>query len=147
MEDLAPAALVDGLIRRLDYLRYLSDGTPQGEGRIENVRELLTVAAQYHDMGLAGFLEEVSLVSDLDRTDFGSNAVTLMTIHAAKGLEFPAVFMTGLEEGVFPHSRALYNANELEEERRLMYVGMTRRQTGTLPYACNFAHAVRWPVS
>jgi DNA helicase-2/ATP-dependent DNA helicase PcrA len=126
MEDLAPAALVDGLIRRLDYLRYLSDGTPQGEGRIENVRELLTVAAQYHDMGLAGFLEEVSLVSDLDRADFGSNAVTLMTIHAAKGLEFPAVFMTGLEEGVFPHSRALYNANELEEERRLMYVGMTR---------------------
>jgi DNA helicase-2/ATP-dependent DNA helicase PcrA len=126
MEELAPSALIDGLIRRLDYLRYLSDGTPQGEARIENVRELLTVAAQYHDVGLVGFLEEVSLVSDLDRADFGSNAVTLMTIHAAKGLEFPVVFMTGLEEGIFPHSRALYNANELEEERRLMYVGMTR---------------------
>jgi DNA helicase-2/ATP-dependent DNA helicase PcrA len=126
MEELAPAALIDGLIRRLDYLRFLSDGTPQGEARVENVRELLTVAAEYHDMGLAGFLEEVSLVSDLDRADFGNNAVTLMTIHAAKGLEFPVVFMVGLEEGVFPHSRALYNANELEEERRLMYVGMTR---------------------
>jgi DNA helicase-2/ATP-dependent DNA helicase PcrA len=126
MEELAPAALIDGLIRCLDYLRFLSDGTPQGEARIENVRELLTVAAEYQDMGLAGFLEEVALVSDLDRADFNSSAVTLMTIHAAKGLEFPAVFMTGLEEGIFPHSRALYNANELEEERRLMYVGMTR---------------------
>jgi DNA helicase-2/ATP-dependent DNA helicase PcrA len=126
MEELAPSALIDGLIRRLDYLRFLSDGTPQGEARVENVRELLTVAAEYHDVGLSGFLEEVSLVSDLDRADFGSNAVTLMTIHAAKGLEFPVVFMTGLEEGIFPHSRALYNANELEEERRLMYVGMTR---------------------
>jgi DNA helicase-2/ATP-dependent DNA helicase PcrA len=126
MEELAPSALIDGLIRRLDYLKHLADGTPQGEARVENVRELLTVAAEYQDMGLAGFLEEVSLVSDLDRADFGSNVVTLMTIHAAKGLEFPAVFMTGLEEGVFPHSRALYNANELEEERRLMYVGMTR---------------------
>jgi DNA helicase-2/ATP-dependent DNA helicase PcrA len=126
IEELAPSALIDGLIRRLDYLRYLTDGTPQGEARIENVRELLTVAAEYQDIGLAGFLEEVSLVSDLDRADFGSNAVTLMTLHGAKGLEFPVVFMTGLEEGVFPHSRALYDANELEEERRLMYVGMTR---------------------
>jgi DNA helicase-2/ATP-dependent DNA helicase PcrA len=126
MDELAPAALVDSLIRRLDYLRYLSDGTPQGEARVENVKELLSVAAEYQDLGLAGFLEEVSLVSDLDRADFGSNAVTLMTLHGAKGLEFPVVFMTGLEEGIFPHSRALYDANELEEERRLMYVGMTR---------------------
>lgn len=126
MEELAPAALVDGLIRRIDYLRFLQDGTPQGEARIENVRELLTVAAEYQDLGLAGFLEEVSLVSDLDSTDFNGNAVTLMTLHSAKGLEFPVVFITGLEEGVFPHSRALYDANELEEERRLMYVGMTR---------------------
>jgi DNA helicase-2/ATP-dependent DNA helicase PcrA len=125
-KNLHPRCLIDGLIRRLDYLRYLTDGTPQGEARVENVRELLTVAAEYQDMGMAGFLEEVALVSDLDRADFGSNAVTLMTLHAAKGLEFPVVFMTGLEEGIFPHSRALYDANELEEERRLMYVGMTR---------------------
>lgn len=126
MEELAPAALVDGLIRRLDYLHFLQDGTPQGEARIENVRELLTVAGEYQDLGLAGFLEEVSLVSDLDSADFNGDAVTLMTLHSAKGLEFPVVFITGLEEGVFPHSRALYDANELEEERRLMYVGMTR---------------------
>jgi DNA helicase II / ATP-dependent DNA helicase PcrA len=126
IEELAPATLVDGLIRRLDYLRYINDGTLQGEARVENVRELLSVAAEYQELGLAGFLEEVSLVSDLDRADFGNNVVTLMTIHAAKGLEFPVVFMTGLEEGVFPHSRALYDASELEEERRLMYVGMTR---------------------
>jgi DNA helicase-2/ATP-dependent DNA helicase PcrA len=126
MDELAPSALIDSLIRRLDYLKYLTDGTPQGEARVENVRELLTVAAEYQDMGMAGFLEEVALVSDLDRADFGSNVVTLMTLHGAKGLEFPVVFMTGLEEGIFPHSRALYDANELEEERRLMYVGMTR---------------------
>jgi DNA helicase-2/ATP-dependent DNA helicase PcrA len=79
-KNLLHRALIDGLIRRLDYLKYLSDGTPQGEARIENVRELLTVAAEYQEIGLAGFLEEVALVSDLDRADFGNNAVTLMTI-------------------------------------------------------------------
>jgi DNA helicase II / ATP-dependent DNA helicase PcrA len=77
-------------------------------------------------MGLDGFLEEISLVSDIDSADFGSNAVTLMTMHAAKGLEFPVVFMTGMEETIFPHSRALYDQQEMEEERRLCYVGMTR---------------------
>jgi DNA helicase-2/ATP-dependent DNA helicase PcrA len=77
-------------------------------------------------MGLAGFLEEVALVSDLDSADFDGDAVTLMTLHAAKGLEFPIVFMAGLEESIFPHSRALYDQSEMEEERRLCYVGMTR---------------------
>lgn len=125
-EELAPAALIDKLLRRLDYLAYLSDGTPQGEARIENVKELLSVAAQYQEVGLSGFLEEVSLISDIDSADFGANAVTLMTMHAAKGLEFPVVFITGLEETILPHSRALYDAAEMEEERRLMYVGMTR---------------------
>ena len=136
MDELAPSALIDGLLRRLDYLHLLQDGTPQGEARVENVRELLSVAAEYNDLGLAGFLEEVSLVSDLDNTDFGSNYATLMTLHSAKGLEFPVVFITGLEETIFPHSRALYDANELEEERRLMYVGMTRaREELYLTYA------------
>ena len=136
MDELAPQALLDSLLRRLDYLHFLQDGTPQGEARIENVRELLSVAGEYGDVGLAGFLEEVALVSDLDGTDFGDNFVTLMTLHAAKGLEFPVVFITGLEESVFPHSRALYDATELEEERRLMYVGMTRaREELYLTYA------------
>lgn len=126
MQELTPASLVDGLIRRIDYLRFLEDGTPQGEARIENVRELLSVAAEYQDAGLSSFLEEVALFSDLDGTDQGNDVVMLMTLHSAKGLEFPVVFITGLEESIFPHSRALYDANELEEERRLMYVGMTR---------------------
>jgi DNA helicase II / ATP-dependent DNA helicase PcrA len=124
--DLLPATLIDGLLRRLDYLHYLSDGTPQGEARIENVKELISVANEYQDAGLDGFLEEVALVSDLDTADMNSDAVILMTMHGAKGLEFPVVFITGLEESILPHSRALYDAGEMEEERRLMYVGMTR---------------------
>jgi DNA helicase II / ATP-dependent DNA helicase PcrA len=124
--DLLPATLIDGLLRRLDYLHYLSDGTPQGEARIENVKELISVANEYQDAGLDGFLEEVALVSDLDTSDMNSDAVILMTMHGAKGLEFPVVFITGLEESILPHSRALYDAGEMEEERRLMYVGMTR---------------------
>jgi DNA helicase-2/ATP-dependent DNA helicase PcrA len=126
MMDTAVAGIVDSLLKRLDYYAYLEDGSVQGESRAENVRELISVAKAYQDVGLDGFLEEVSLVSDLDSTDFNSNAVTLMTLHAAKGLEFPVVFMVGLEETIFPHSRALYDPGEMEEERRLMYVGMTR---------------------
>lgn len=130
------ASLIDSLLRRIDYLAFLSDGTPQGESRQENVKELLSVAQEYQDVGLDGFLEEVALVSDLDSADFDNNAVTLMTLHAAKGLEFPAVFMVGLEETIFPHSRALYDQAEMEEERRLCYVGMTRaREELQLIYA------------
>lgn len=126
IEETTPAGLIDSLVRRLDYLRFLDDGTPQGESRQENVKELLSVAQEYQDVGLDGFLEEVALVSDLDQADLQGNAVTLMTLHAAKGLEFPVVFMIGLEETIFPHSRALYDQSEMEEERRLCYVGMTR---------------------
>lgn len=118
--------LLDSLLRRINYLEYLDDKTPQGESRQENVRELISVAQNYQDLGLDGFLEEMALISDVDATNFGGNAVTLMTLHAAKGLEFPVVFMTGLEETIFPHSRALYDQLEMEEERRLCYVGMTR---------------------
>jgi DNA helicase II / ATP-dependent DNA helicase PcrA len=125
-EDTMPSALIDSLVRRLDYLHYLDDGTPQGESRQENVKELIGVAQSYQDLGLAGFLEEVALISDLDQADFNGDSVTLMTLHAAKGLEFPVVFMAGMEETIFPHSRALYDQSEMEEERRLCYVGMTR---------------------
>jgi len=126
VETTTPAAVLDSLVRRLDYLHFLDDGTPQAESRQENVKELIGVAHEYQDVGLAGFLEEVALVSDIDQADFDGNAVTLMTLHAAKGLEFPVVFMVGMEETVFPHSRALYDQFEMEEERRLCYVGMTR---------------------
>lgn len=126
MLDASVGGLIDSLLRRIDYLKFLDDGSVQGEARQENVRELLSVAQEYQEAGLAGFLEEVALVSDLDSADFDGDAVTLMTLHAAKGLEFPVVFMTGLEESIFPHSRALYDQHEMEEERRLCYVGMTR---------------------
>lgn len=126
IDDTPPAGILDSVIRRLDYLNYVNDGTPSGESRLENVKELISVAQNYQDEGLDTFLEEVSLVSDVDQADFDGNAVTLMTLHAAKGLEFPVVFMVGMEETVFPHSRALYDQFEMEEERRLCYVGMTR---------------------
>jgi DNA helicase-2/ATP-dependent DNA helicase PcrA len=119
-------SLLDSLLRRIDYFAYLDDKTPQAESRQENVRELVGVAQNYQDLGLDGFLGEMALISDLDNAKFGNDAVTLMTLHAAKGLEFPVVFMTGLEETIFPHSRALYDQAEMEEERRLCYVGMTR---------------------
>lgn len=117
---------MNALINRLDYLHYLDDGTAQGESRQENVKELLSMAEEYSDLGLDGFLEEVSLLSDVETGKKDGNAVTLMTLHGAKGLEFPVVFMVGMEETIFPHSRALYDQSEMEEERRLCYVGMTR---------------------
>ncbi len=131
-DELPPAALIESLLKRLDYVRFLADGTVQADARIENVKELLSVAGQYQEAGLAGFLEEVALVSHLDEIgtppgkDSAPDVLTLMTLHSAKGLEFPVVFITGLEESVLPHSRALYDVGEMEEERRLMYVGMTR---------------------
>ncbi|HEY4160575.1 MAG TPA: UvrD-helicase domain-containing protein [Candidatus Saccharimonadales bacterium] len=126
IDEVPPAALIDSLVRRLGYLQYLDDGTPQAESRQENVKEFMGVAQSYQEQGLALFLEEVALISDLDTYDASGNAVTLMTLHAAKGLEFPVVFMTGMEESIFPHTRALYSPAEMEEERRLCYVGMTR---------------------
>ncbi len=118
--------LMDLLIKRINYIDYLQDGTISAEDRVENVQELLGVAKTYQDMDLETFLTEVALVSDIDSHDPDSQAVSMMTLHAAKGLEFEVVFMVGMEEGVFPHSRSLFEPDELEEERRLCYVGMTR---------------------
>ncbi len=126
VDSTSPTDVINSLVNRLNYLDYLADGTPQGEARQENVRELLSVAKEYQDFVLADFLEEVSLVSDIDSVDLNGNAVTLMTLHSAKGLEFPVVFITGMEETIFPHSRALYDQKDMEEERRLCYVGITR---------------------
>ncbi len=117
---------IELVIKRFRYLEYLDDGTAQAEDRQENVRELVSDAKERGDIDLASYLEEVALISDLDSVQAGEQAVTLMTLHAAKGLEFPVVFMIGMEETIFPHSRALYEPDEMEEERRLCYVGMTR---------------------
>ena len=91
------ASLIDAVVRRIDYMDYLDDDTPQSNERMENVRELQSVAKDYKEQGLAGFLEEVALVSDVDSYDENADALTLMTIHAAKGLEFPVVFVPPLE--------------------------------------------------
>lgn len=114
------------VIRRFRYLEFLDDGTAQAEDRQENVRELVSDAKERGDSDLSSYLEDVALISDLDSVNSDEDAVTLMTLHAAKGLEFPVVFMVGMEESLFPHSRALYDPLEMEEERRLCYVGMTR---------------------
>lgn len=108
----------------------LSDKSVEGESRYQNIQELVSVADKYNALeagiSLSTFLEEIALISDLDQIEDEHNAVTLMTLHSSKGLEFPVVFLAGLEEGIFPHSRSLYDPQEMEEERRLMYVGITR---------------------
>ena len=119
-----------GLLEETGYLRELQEEhTPEAEARLENIEEFLALTAQFgresDDPSLGAFLETVSLVADADTYEPGADAVVLMTLHAAKGLEFPVVFLAGLEEGVFPHARAV-EQGQLEEERRLCYVGMTR---------------------
>ncbi|MBA3534720.1 MAG: UvrD-helicase domain-containing protein [Ardenticatenales bacterium] len=123
--------LVGEVVQRTQYEAYLRDGSPEGEEHWSNVIELQNVAAQYENLetreALAEFLENVALVSDADNVpDNEFDSVTLMTLHTAKGLEYPVVFIPGLDENVLPHSRAQENQEEMEEERRLAYVGVTR---------------------
>jgi len=126
------ADLLDAVVKDSGYRAYVDDGSEEGRERWDNVRELRKVASDYtHAVGgdpLAEFLEDVALVSDVDSLDDTQrvDAPTLMTLHSAKGLEFPVVFITGVEEGVLPHARSLENPAEMEEERRLAYVGITR---------------------
>ena len=127
VNEVGVSSLLDGLLRRLNYYNYLNDGTIQGETRVENVKELISVTKDYQDLGLDGFLEEVALVSDLDNWDNSGNNVTLMTLHAAKGLEFPVVFMAGMEETIFPHSKALYDQSENGRRKAAM---LCRNDTG-----------------
>jgi DNA helicase-2/ATP-dependent DNA helicase PcrA len=144
--------VLEAVLQRSHYLTELEESLdPQDAGRVENLQELVSVAREYTERAevaeplddadagaaaaapvatLAGFLEQVSLVADADEIPDGDpdhqGVVTLMTLHTAKGLEFPVVFLTGLEDGVFPHLRSLGDKRELEEERRLAYVGITR---------------------
>lgn len=119
----------DSLCEKTGYLDMLRAQGAEGEGRIENIGELKTNLMKYEEAAeqpeLAGFLEEVALYTDLDRME-ETDSVLMMTLHSAKGLEFPSVFVVGMEEGVFPGMQAIYDMNEMEEERRLAYVGMTR---------------------
>jgi DNA helicase II / ATP-dependent DNA helicase PcrA len=127
---------IAAVLERSGYARWVQDGTEDGRERWQNIQELRTKAQDYDeldpDTALEDFLSEVSLVQDVDALDSAepAGAVTLITLHAAKGLEFPYVFLVGLEEGVLPHSRSVETEAELEEERRLFYVGITRAMRG-----------------
>ncbi|MDD5589544.1 MAG: 3'-5' exonuclease, partial [Candidatus Portnoybacteria bacterium] len=122
--------VMNQIIKKIGMEAYLRDGSEQGEIRWENIKELFTVIKKYDPLppeeAASAFLEEVALLSNQDDVETEKDLANLMTVHCAKGLEFPVVFMVGCEEGLFPHSRAMLNAWEMEEERRLCYVGMTR---------------------
>jgi DNA helicase-2/ATP-dependent DNA helicase PcrA len=139
-EGLTVLELLDLLLDRSGYARFLAEDDDHGDDRLENVQELRTKAAEYEDVNpavaLGTFLEEVTLVQDVDSLEAGGDAVTLMTLHTAKGLEFPYVFIVGLEDGLCPHSRSLDDRAAMEEERRLFFVGVTRAMRGLyLTYA------------
>jgi len=133
MENRTVLDILESILDRTGYLAQLEESTdPQDQARAENIGELLSVAKDFQDTNPSGtvedFLEQVALVNDVDSFEQEEAKVTLMTLHAAKGLEFPIVFLCGLEEGLFPHSRTLMNSEEIEEERRLAYVGITRAE-------------------
>jgi DNA helicase-2/ATP-dependent DNA helicase PcrA len=125
-DDMALGDLLKLVLDETGYREHIADGTEQGEERWANVMELSNLAAEFEELDLATFLEEVALVSDVDTMQDSANAPTLLTLHASKGLEFDAVFIVGLEEGMLPHSRSRDDPEAMAEERRLMYVGMTR---------------------
>jgi len=133
IENLEAAEVVRGIMEESGYIDDLRNkGTEEAENRLENIFELYNAVLQFQedneDSSLEGFLANASLASDLDNLEEGQKAVSLMTLHSAKGLEFPVVFMVGLEQGLFPHSRTMRDPAALEEERRLCYVGITRAQ-------------------
>ena len=129
-KEVSVSELIKLIIKKTSYEQYIKDGSHEGEERWENVKEIFTAANKYEGVpapeGLESFLAEVALIQDTDRVNQKDSNVNLMTVHSAKGLEFPVVFLVGLEEGLFPHASSLINPSELEEERRLCYVGITR---------------------
>ncbi len=129
-DELTLTQFFDALVEKIGYRDHLVDGTKEGDDRWDNVMELRKATQEHSalepDAALAEFLETAALVSDVDAHDANEGVVVLMTLHMAKGLEFPVVFITGMEEGIFPHARSFDEAHEMEEERRLAYVGITR---------------------
>jgi DNA helicase-2/ATP-dependent DNA helicase PcrA len=129
--ELSPPAFIDLVLQASGYRKALEqDRSPEAEGRLENLEELIAAAEDFiaaeGEPTIEAFLDSVALMSDIDELKEAEARVTLMTLHSAKGLEFPVVFLTGLEEGVFPHARSMSDPEEIEEERRLCYVGLTR---------------------
>jgi len=124
--ELDPLKIMDRIIDETDYHAYIDDGTDEGNDRWENVMELRRLASEYQDRTLSEFLENIALVSDQDTIETSANVPTLLTLHAAKGLEYPVVFISGLNEGTLPHSRSFDDPEAMQEERRLLYVGVTR---------------------
>jgi DNA helicase-2/ATP-dependent DNA helicase PcrA len=125
-EKLLPLQLMDEVLQDVEYRAYIDDGTDEGHERWENVMELRRLAAEFSQAGLEAFLERVALVSDQDTLTAEANVPTMLTLHAAKGLEFPEVFIVGLNEGTLPHARSIEDPEAMHEERRLFYVGITR---------------------
>ena len=121
------SSIIDELLDKTGYIESLYDeGEIEGESRKENIEELINKSTEYEDGELSLFLEEVSLVADIDRMDGNADRITLMTLHGAKGLEFDTVYLAGMEEGLFPSAMSANSKEDLEEERRLAYVGITR---------------------
>ncbi|MGD2078310.1 MAG: UvrD-helicase domain-containing protein [Chloroflexota bacterium] len=137
-QQISVADLLDTILDAVNYRSYIDDGTDEGQDRWANIMELRAVAQDFDDTDLGAFLEQVALVSDVDDLEEDPNAPSLLTLHAAKGLEFPVVFIVGMEDGLLPHSRALEDGEELAEERRLFYVGLTRAKDQVL-----LSHAFR----
>jgi ATP-dependent DNA helicase UvrD/PcrA len=126
VEELPPLSLMDRILEDVDYRSYIDDGTDEGHERWENIMELRRLAGEYQERGLVTFLEDVALVSDQDTLEASANVPSLLTLHAAKGLEFSNVFIVGLNDGILPHSRSFDDPEGMQEERRLFYVGITR---------------------
>ena len=125
-DEVTVAELTDRILADTDYEDYIRDRSEEGESRWENIQALRAVIAEAPNVSLTEFLTDVALVSDVDELSQDVDAVTLLTLHSAKGLEYPVVFLAGLEEGLLPHSRSMESPQEVAEERRLLYVGMTR---------------------
>ena len=143
-----PADALDYILQETGYLKNLQQqDSIEAQNRVENIEELINAVIDYEqnhaEPTLSDYLENVALISDIDTMETDStDMVTLMTLHSAKGLEFPFVFIVGMEEGYLPHQRSLDTQAELEEERRLCYVGITRAMEQALSLACHFAKNV-----
>ncbi len=126
VNELNPILMMDRILDDVDYHGFIDDGSDEGTDRWENVMELRRLASEYQEKTIGEFLENIALVSDQDTIEAGANVPTLLTLHAAKGLEYPVVFISGMNEGTLPHSRSFDDVEAMQEERRLLYVGITR---------------------